>query len=146
MSVESALYSYLGGVVGVTGALGSGTAMRIYPDLAPSTATYPYATYFVVSTPRSRHYGGPAGIAFVRLQVDVWAASATSRRTVTDALRAALDGFVGDMGTELLVVRRCAVDGPAMSMERPEDATQSPVFRARLEVEISHLESIPVFA
>lgn len=145
MSVESALHNYLGGVVGVTNLLGSGTAFRLYPDLAPAGPTRPYATMFVVSTTRDRRVTGPGGIARANVQVDAWAETSLSRATVAEALRVALDGFRGAMGSELLDVRAVIVDGPFNSMERPEDASEEPIYRARMSVQVIHAESIPTF-
>lgn len=140
MSVESALYDKLSDTSAVTDLLGSGVAFRLYPDLAPASPTKPYATYFVVSTGRSRHFAGitSSQVDFVRVQVDVWAATSLSRRNVAEAIRDALDGFSGAMGDEALVVRRVAVEGPDMSTERPDYDDELPIYRARLDVEIAH--------
>ena len=145
MSVESALYSYLSGIAGVTSLLGSGSSFRLYPDLAPASVARPYATLFVVSTNRVRLVTGPGGIAAARVQIDVWAITSLSRSSVSDALRVALDGYRGSMGSELLDVRGVIVDGPFNSMERPEDATEVPIYRARMDVEIIYAETIPTF-
>ena len=143
MSVESALYSYLTGVTGVTDVIGT----RLYSDLANASGiTRPFVSYFVVSENPSRHFGGPAGLKFARIQMDVWASSGPSRRAVAEALRLALDGFSGTMGAELLVVRRCALDMVRNTYVDPEDGTETPTYRATIEVEITHQESVPTFA
>ena len=141
MSVESALYHKLTNTAGVTAVFGSGADARIYPDQDTGVApTLPYATFQVVSTRRSRHFAGITGtqLDFVRMQIDVYAATSLSRRTSAEAIRDALDGFAGSMGSEALVVRRVAVDGPDMSIERPEHDDELPLYRARMDVAIEH--------
>ena len=140
MSIETALYDRLTGTAAITALVGSGSSARIYPDLAPASTEKPYCTYRTVSTVRSRHFAGIAGsqVDFARVQVDVWAATALSRRSVADAIRDALDGFSGSMGDESLDVRRIAVDGPSMLTEPPFGDDEVPTYRATLDLEISH--------
>ena len=140
MSVESALYSKLAGTAAINAIIGSGASVRLYPAVAPASTERPYITYQVISTRRSRHFAGVSGtqVDFARVQIDVWAASSLSRRTLAQAVRAALDGFSGSMGSELLNVRRVAVSGPDMTENPPEYDDETPTYRARLDAEISH--------
>ncbi len=136
MTIESALYDKISGTTAITDLVGT----RIYPELAPAGVARPYLTYQVISTTRSRHFTGVTGsqVDFVRVDVNVWADTSLSRRNVVEAVRDALDGFRGAMGTEALDVRRVEVGGPSMSSINPEAADETPLYRAILDVEIYH--------
>lgn len=140
MSIETALYDKVTATAAITSLIGSGASARFYPDLAPASPTRPYVTYRTISTTRSRHFGGVSNsqVDFARVQVDVWAATPGSRRDVADAIRAAFDGFSGSMGDEALDVRRVEVIGPQMSYDLPTADDELPLYRATLDLEISH--------
>lgn len=93
MTLEQALTNHLKTDTDVAAAL----ATRIYPITLPQSVDLPAASYQLISTvPAYGHDGaGPEG---VRMQIDVYGLTHLSARTITDAVRDALEGFRGIMG------------------------------------------------
>jgi len=90
VNIEEALYSKLVSDAGVS--------TRIYPNVVPQDIALPAVAYQRISTVRDMAHDGPLGIAHVRFQLTISAASYTSARAVANAIRTALDGFSGLMG------------------------------------------------
>lgn len=70
---------------------------RVDPKKLPQNPTYPHLTYELVSDPRLHSHDGPDGLVTARYQVTPWSPSYAAMKTAQDEIRAALDGFVGDM-------------------------------------------------
>lgn len=130
MSLESALYSYLGGISAVSALVGA----RIYPSQAPQGAALPYVAHARVSTRRFPHIGGPSGMVRARQQLDVYAATLDAAQSVVDALRDNLDGLRGaQMGDEALDVVSVDLDDERVTFSRPQDGGDPGVFRVSLD-------------
>ncbi len=72
---------------------------RIYPLQLPQNAVLPAVVQQTVSDVHELHQSGPAGYPTARVQYDCWGASYLSARAVAAALRMAVDGTYGAMGT-----------------------------------------------
>jgi len=84
---------------------------RMYPDRPPQKAVYPVAKIKSVDTERPGHLRGPASLAEVRMQFDVWAAPTVGgSRAMADRVGAAIR-------------RRLTVDGSSCVLF---DTTTSP--------------------
>ena len=94
MRIEQALFNRLCTHVGLTAVVGN----RIYPVRLPLRADYPAISYFRVSRPTTRTFGGTVAGASPRFQFDCWAKSYADAKAVADQVIAALDGFSGTMG------------------------------------------------
>lgn len=70
---------------------------RIYPVLAPSSATLPFAVYRRSSIQRQQTLAGPLGLPTVNMEVQIYSTTYESAREVADAFRAALDGYGGSL-------------------------------------------------
>lgn len=70
---------------------------RVYPLRLPQTPIYPAITYQRISTTRERPIRASAWRAQARFQVDCWADSYGVARQLGDAVRARLDGHMGDL-------------------------------------------------
>jgi hypothetical protein len=68
---------------------------RCYPDILPQNVTYPAITYSQVSGVRVRDLDGPTGRARLRISIHSWSADYGQAHQLADAVRAALDGYVG---------------------------------------------------
>lgn len=125
---EKALVARLAEVAGVTVLLGTGSAMRVYPQAAKKNSTRPYVTYFRVSTNADQSAsleGGRATVAWSRVQFDVWSEQYDTAKAVEDAIRLALDGWSGTLkGVTVNSVRRVE----ARDFYEPD--TQPPLHRA----------------
>lgn len=77
--------------------VGASLATRIYPIFLPQQVIYPAATFHLISdVPVYAH--DLAGPEALRIQIDVWAVTHLSARTIADQVRDALEGFRGMMG------------------------------------------------
>ncbi|MCP4230782.1 MAG: DUF3168 domain-containing protein, partial [bacterium] len=103
MGIETALYSYLSTKTVITDEVST----RIYATVAPSSVTYPFITFEIISEDPDHHMGGAAGLTNVLVQVDAWAFLVAERQAIGEAIRNAMDGFTGDLGTENLRIRNC---------------------------------------
>ncbi len=139
MTIETALYSYLSTKASITALVST----RIYPQVAPNDAAYPFITYTIIAGDTSHHMGGASGLVNVSMQIDAWADNIPDRESVFQALRNALDGFTGDMGTENLNIRSCFLSDFSNLNEPNPEGKGLPVVRKSLDFSIWHVESVP---
>ena len=92
---------------------------RIYPLTAPPEAARPFAVMTRVSTVRDQALDGPGGLARARLQLDIYAATVLQARSISTAVRAALDGFSG--AASGVTIHRIALDGEQEQFDAPGD-------------------------
>jgi len=142
VSVDSAMYDHLTADATLATLVGA----RIYPDAAPQGGALPFIVYFAASTEHDRHLAAGSGLASVSFQIDVYAATSLSRRSISDALFDRLHGYAGAMGTELFDVRSCTLEGPTHTYEPPSDGSEQGTYRGRHAAAIWHAESVPTFA
>jgi hypothetical protein len=93
------LKQFLAADAGIAALVGS----RIYPARLPQAVTYPALSYEQVSGIRVRDLLGPSGKVRRRVTVNSWALTNIQAFTVADAVRQALDGFDGWMGSTFVV-------------------------------------------
>jgi hypothetical protein len=93
-----ALHALLAADAAVAALAGS----RIYPNLVPAAASYPAIAYQRISGRRVHSQTGPSGLAAPRVQITSLAASYAQADALGQAVRQALDGYVGTVaGVEL---------------------------------------------
>jgi hypothetical protein len=68
---------------------------RVYPVLAPATASLPFITWRRSSISRQQTLAGPLGMPTVFLSVDLYAETYEAVRDLSDAVRKCLDGWGG---------------------------------------------------
>ena len=74
--------------------LGALIGDKIYADKAPQNVTLPYITYQIVTEEGVHHQTGITSLASTDIQFSVWAATASSRFDIKDALRVLFDGKI----------------------------------------------------
>lgn len=123
------------GIVTYLKALGSPPAGgRIYPVFYPQNPTWPVVTYQRVSGVRIRGLGGPHGTSEARIQFDVWGQTYVQVKAVATALRHALDGYAGAMGTE-------TVGGVVLETDRDLYEDDAKLHRASMDFMVQHVEA-----
>ena len=140
MSIEAAIYTILAAATDVTDL----TSTRIYDDAADQDPTLPYITAFKVDDVHVHHMGGASGITEARVQVDVYAASSVSRFNVFDAVRNALDGYVGTSSS--VVISKCFLLSDRGVYIAPYEGERFGIYRSIMDFEIAYFESVPTFA
>lgn len=139
MGIESALFNHLTNKASITALISD----RVYNQLGPEGAAYPFITFTVLSTDHTHSMGGAVGLVNVNMQIDIWAESQIDRVTVTEAIRNALDGFKGAMGAEALSIRNCFLESYSSFTEPEIEGRQKPVFRSSMDFSIWHVETLP---
>jgi len=90
-SPEAVLRTALVGATAVTSLVGT----RIYPVLAPASASLPFVTWRRVGIQREQTLGNPMGVPRVTLEYNVYGTTYDQARSVADAMRKVLDGYGG---------------------------------------------------
>ena len=96
MLIEEAIFTRLCADAGVAALVED----RVYPVELPRPPRYPAVVYHRISTPREHTHDGSAKFASPRFQFDCLGGTFLEARRVHEAVRLALDGFKGTMGTE----------------------------------------------
>lgn len=104
MTIEAGIYAYLIANSGVFALVGT----RIYPQVIPQDAEMPAMAYQRISGPRDHSHSGPSGLVVARMQLTCMAASYDGAKALGEAVRAAMDGYSGTMGT--VTVDACLLD------------------------------------
>lgn len=139
MGIETALFSYLSTKPIITAEVGT----RIYATVAPSAVTYPFITFEIISEDPDHYMQGASNLTNVLVQIDAWAFLVAERQSIGEAIRNALDGFVGNLGAENLVIRNCFLRNRTTFEEPDKQGKNLPVHRSSLDFSIWHEQSLP---
>lgn len=90
-SPEAVLRSALVANNAVSALIGS----RVYPVIAPATASLPFVTWRRVAIRRQQTLGGPSGMPVTSVEYSIFGTTYEQAREVADAMRSVLDGYGG---------------------------------------------------
>jgi hypothetical protein len=90
-SPEAVLRTALVGTTAVTSLVSS----RIYPVLAPASASLPFVTWRRSGIQREQTLGRPMGMPRVSVEYSIYGTTYEEARQVADAMRLVLDGYGG---------------------------------------------------
>lgn len=144
--IETALKQYLGSKAALTALVPA--ARMVCMDRPQATATLPMLVLKRVSSDHEHNLDGAAGSAVVTVQIDVWASSYSSAKTVAEMVRTVLDGYSGSMGDVSTGVFAVGVVWLVSQIDLytpPADKSQTGVYQTSLDFAIRHTESIPTF-
>jgi hypothetical protein len=135
ISIEDGLIEFLSANEGLTALIGG----RVYKNRLPQGVTLPCLTVQRITTPRQHSHdtAGSAGTARPRFQIGAWGTTYATIRQVTDALRAALNGYKGTMGA----VDPVTVQGALIDDERYNDFSDAGLVELQSDYIIWHLEA-----
>jgi len=68
---------------------------RVYPVIAPATASLPFVTWRRVAIRRQQTLGGPSGMPITSVEYSIFGTTYEQAREVADAMRSVLDGYGG---------------------------------------------------
>lgn len=140
MSIKAGLYSFLTGSTPIAAVVGT----RVYPMLVPQGAAYPAITYQIVSNNHIRSHGGSSQLAYVRVQINSWAATAAAADSLQELIRNRMDGYAGTMGS--VTVQSCFLDGERDAFEPSPGDEADRIYGYRQDFTIAYTESDPTFA
>lgn len=130
MNIEEGIFLFLKDAVELKHLIGD----SIFPLTVPEREALPYITYRRISGARVRSISGPSGIARPRFQFDIYALKYDDSRDIANALRRAMDGFSGFMGS-------VQVGSVTLYVERDQYQDESRTYRFTLDFVISHKEA-----
>jgi hypothetical protein len=76
---------------------------RVYPVIAPASASLPFVTWRRQAVQREQSLGGPVGMPTVTLGLDLYAETYEAVRELADRCRQCLDGFGGGVGDSVKI-------------------------------------------
>ena len=131
-SIDTALYTRLGGFAGLTALVST----RIYPPPVPQNATYPCVSYSQVSGVRDYVMGNQSGLVQSRYQLDSWATTSTGARAVAEQVRLALSNYAGTSDT-------IVIDYVLMESETRIFEDESDLHRISQDFIVHYRETLP---
>ena len=114
---------------------------RVFACQLPETATFPCLTIQLAGSHRDETLLNPSGIVTHVYQIDSWAKDHSVTVELAEAVRNALQGYIGTMGdTEICYV---SLINEESRTEAPTDASDNWIFRKFQQYKIKHQESLP---
>lgn len=146
MGVKQDFYERVRDDAGVIAAVGTddNSVAKVYEDQAPQGVDRDYIVIRRISRPGHANFASADAISNPVFQVSVVASTAARRNTISEAVRDALDGFRGTMGSTN--VRGVHLVNEADEAIGPGDATQSPDWLTDMDFEVWHVETVPTFS
>lgn len=114
---------------------------RIFPILRPQDSALPALVVSRQSGDHAHKITGSAGHASPVFHLDCYAASYQAADELAEAVRHAMQGFGGDMGT--VAVKSVTLLDDFDGFDAPEDGSDKPAFVIFLRYRILHSESMP---
>ena len=113
-----------------TTAVSSVVSSRVFPVLAPATASLPFITYRRTGIRRAQTLSGPMGVPQVSVDFDVYAATYEGARDLADKCRLVLDGYGGSFdNTE---VKQTSLENEQDDFVQLAGAEMPPVYSVKL--------------
>lgn len=75
------------------------TPRCFYLGTIPQKPEYPFTASGKATGGRDHHLRGASGVAYPRFQIEAWAETYTAAKALANAVRKALDGYSGTVGT-----------------------------------------------
>ena len=136
--MKAELFAYLNADAPLTVLVGA----RIFPQIAPPSASFPRVTITRIVNGHERHMLASSGLSRATYQIDSWALNSPSVEAVAEALRNALDGFIGKLMGGIDIRSIFLVDEND-NIEEPTDGSDNSIYRISQDYTINHRESIP---
>ena len=137
--VHAAIRGYLAGVSAITTLVGT----RIYAVDLPQGVTLPAVTVQVFASEHLHDISGAAGLAFMRVRVTAHDDDLVDANTLADAIREALQGKSGTVGSEFIQSVQC--EGRVEQRISPRDGSDQWRYQTSQSFRIGVTESIPTF-
>lgn len=129
-SPEAVLRTALVGTTAVTALVGS----RIYPLMAPASASLPFVTWRRVGIQRRQTLGSPLGLPRVTLEYTCYGTTYESARDVADEIRKVLDGYGGQ--SENTVVEQVSLENESDDFVSLAGADLPPVYAVNMTFDV----------
>ena len=138
--IEEAIYSRLTNDAGVFALCG----LRVYPQVIPQDAAYPAIEYERLTGEHIRSLAGSSQAANPRYQFHCWGSTRNSAKSVGEALRNCLDGYVGTVGS--VTINKCILEDDIDNLEQTAGADRQTRYGVTMTFEFWHDESDPTLS
>ena len=136
-TIKDAIYTRSQAVTALPALVGT----RVYPTVAPKSATKPYVVFRQVFGADQAHMGGSAGNVDTRFQFDCHASTSKVAEEVARAIR---DGFHGFRGSSSGVfITSCLEKDTVDDYEEPKQSGSVDEFVTRVDYDIWYTVSAP---
>lgn len=112
---------------------------KIYPVIAPMSASYPFVVYRRTTVQRESTLNGPMGTPTVSMDFSCLADTYESSRTVADAVRKAVDQYAGFVGGVFL--QQIFVDNESDDYVQLQGTEMPPSYSVTLSLSVLWLET-----
>lgn len=112
---------------------------RVYPVLAPATASLPFAVYRRSSIQRQQTLAGPLGLPSVNMEMQIYGTTYETARQVADVFRSVLDGFSGTLDN--VVVQNSSLEQESDDFVQLAGAELPPVYSVTQNYALTWLEN-----
>lgn len=112
---------------------------RIYPVIAPMSATYPFVIYKRTGIQRESTINGPMGTPTVNLDITVIDATYEAARQAADTIRGILDQYAGFVGGVYL--QQVAVQNEADDFVQLGGSEMPPSYSVTLSLDVLWMET-----
>ena len=137
---ESGLYAYVSAHANMA-AVQALIGTRFYDrGEVPQGPTFPYVTYTRIATNRVHSADGESGLVQALFQLDIWARTHKAAHELADALRLAMSGYSGAMGS--FTVRGAILDDERDSPEGPIDSSETGYLSVQQDYRFWHEEGV----
>ncbi len=118
---------------------------RMAPHRQSQRSARPYIVYTRIANDPQHHLGGFSGLAFVRLQLDLFSDDADALYALREAVRQRLDGYRGrvTVGSDAIEFQCIELIDEQSGGETPDDGSDTAPHRYRMDFRVSALEPIP---
>lgn len=116
---------------------------KIFPGFVTTKRKLPYIVFQQISGPGEHHMGGASEIAKPTFQIDCYGRSSPEAFDVSEAVRNSIVGLRGFLDN--VQVSAVFFDAESESIDPPDDASENPTFRMRLDLKIWYKRPVPTF-
>jgi hypothetical protein len=134
-SPEAVLRTALVGNTAVATLVGT----RVFPVIAPATATLPFVVWRRTGIQREQTLGNPMGMPRVTLEYQIYGVTYDQTREVADAMRGVLDGYGGQ--SENTVVDQVSLENESDDFVSLGGAEMPPAYQITQTYDIRWQES-----
>lgn len=125
-------------------AINSALAGRVYPGRIPQDPTFPAARYTILADVNDQHHGGVTKLRVATVRLEVFAASYVAAVDLQKAIKDAIGGLSGTLGSSpnSVTCQAIFVRGETDAFEDDLDASDDPqgIFGRSADYEIWYLE------
>tara|TARA_R110002020_G_scaffold366922_1_gene578914 strand:- start:133 stop:558 length:426 start_codon:yes stop_codon:yes gene_type:complete len=140
MTLKDEITRYLKGNSGIADVV----AGRVFPGLAPQSASRPYLLWARVADVPGHHISAASDMSSALIQVDVMADSSIAAETAAEAVREAVDGYSGTLNDEFHIDSMW-LGSEADFIEPKGDGSDDSTYQISLSITVNYRRSVPVF-